>query len=57
MPSLEGRGHGDLVAHLKLVVPKALSAEEEQHLRAYAQAGGAFVSPPKTGLFGRKKKK
>ena len=57
MPSLEGRGHGDLVAHLKLVVPKALSAEAEQHLRAYAQAGGEHVAPEKTGLFGRKKKK
>jgi len=57
MPSLEGRGHGNVVAHLKLVVPKSLSAEEEQHLRAYAQAGGESVSPEKTGLFGRKKKK
>jgi molecular chaperone DnaJ len=57
MPSLEGRGHGDIVAHLKLVVPKSLSPEEEQHLRAYAQAGGEKVAPEKTGLFGRKKKK
>jgi molecular chaperone DnaJ len=57
MPSLEGRGNGDVVAHLKLVVPKALSAEEEQHLRAYAQIGGDKVAPEKTGLFGRKKKK
>jgi molecular chaperone DnaJ len=57
MPNLEGRGHGDVVAHLKLVVPKALSAEEEQHLRAYAQAGGEVVAPEKHGLFGRKKRK
>ncbi|HVX95449.1 MAG TPA: molecular chaperone DnaJ [Polyangia bacterium] len=57
MPSLEGRGHGDIVAHLRLVVPRALSAEEEQHLRAYAAAGGEAVSPEKTRLFGRKKKK
>jgi molecular chaperone DnaJ len=57
MPSLEGRGHGDLVAHLKLVVPKSLSPEEEQHLRAYAQAGGDKVAPEKHGIFGRKKKK
>jgi len=57
MPRLEGRGNGDIVAHLKLVVPKALSAEEEQHLRAYAQAGGEQVAPEKTGLFGGRKKK
>jgi molecular chaperone DnaJ len=57
MPSLEGRGHGDIVAHLKLVVPRSLSADEEQHLRAYAQAGGEKVAPEKTGIFGRKKKK
>jgi molecular chaperone DnaJ len=57
MPHLEGRGHGDVVAHLRLVVPKALSAEEEQHLRAFATAGGEAVPPEKTGLFGRKKKK
>jgi molecular chaperone DnaJ len=58
MPHLEGRGRkGDVVAHLKLVVPKALTAEEEQHLRAYAASGGDKVSPEKTGLFGRKKKK
>jgi molecular chaperone DnaJ len=57
MPSLEGRGHGDIVAHLKLVVPKALSAEEEELLRAFAKAGGENIAPEKTGLFGRKKKK
>jgi molecular chaperone DnaJ len=57
MPSLEGRGHGDIVAHLKLVVPKSLSPDEQQHLRAYAEAGGDKVAPEKTGLFGRKKKK
>jgi molecular chaperone DnaJ len=57
MPSLEGRGHGDIVVHLKLVVPRTLSADEERHLRAYAEAGGESVAPEKTGLFGRKKKK
>ena len=57
MPRLEGRGHGDVVAHLKLVVPRALSTEEEEHLRAYAKAGGEVVAPEKTRLFGRKKKR
>jgi molecular chaperone DnaJ len=57
MPRLEGRGRGDLVAHLRLVVPRSLSAEEEQHLRAYSAAGGQRVSPERTGFFKRKKKR
>lgn len=57
MPRLGARGKGDVVAHLKLVVPVALSAEEEAHLRAYAAAGGQRVSPERGGFFRRKKKK
>ena len=57
MPRLDGRGRGDLVAHLKLVVPSSMSAEEEQHLRAYAASGGQRVSPERGGFFKRKKKK
>jgi DnaJ-class molecular chaperone len=57
MPRLGARGKGDVVAHLKLVVPSALSAEEDGHLRAYAAAGGQRVSPERGGFFRRKKKK
>jgi molecular chaperone DnaJ len=57
MPRLNGRGKGDVVAHLKLVVPSAMSAEEDEHLRAYAAAGGQTVSPERGGFFRRKKKK
>ena len=57
MPRLGARGKGDVVAHLKLVVPSALSAEEDAHLRAYAAAGGQRVSPERGGFFRRKKKK
>ena len=57
MPRLDGRGKGDVIAHLKLVVPSALSPEEEAHLRAYAAAGGQKVNPERGGLFRRKKKK
>jgi molecular chaperone DnaJ len=57
MPRLDGRGRGDIVAHLKLVVPSSMSAEEEQHLRAYAASGGQRVSPERGGFFKRKKKK
>lgn len=56
MPRLEGRGRGDMVVHLKLVVPKTLSAAEEEHLRAYASAGGQRVNPERGGFFKRKKK-
>jgi molecular chaperone DnaJ len=57
MPRLEGRGRGDVIAHLKLVVPRSLSEEEEQHLRAYASSGGQRVNPERGGFFKRKKKK
>lgn len=57
MPRIDGRGRGDIVAHLKLVVPPSLSPDEEAHLRAYAAAGGHRVSPERGGFFKRKKKK
>jgi molecular chaperone DnaJ len=58
LPRLQGRGNGDLVAHLKLVVPKSLSPEQEQALRAFAGAGGDVVEPPsERGSFWRKKRK
>jgi molecular chaperone DnaJ len=50
MPRIDGRGRGDIVAHLKLVVPSSMSAEEEAHLRAYAASGGQRVSPERGGL-------
>jgi len=56
MPRMDGRGKGDIVAHLKLVVPASLSAAEEAALRAYAAAGGQRVNE-RGGLFRRKKKK
>jgi molecular chaperone DnaJ len=57
LPRVDGRGTGDLVAHIKVVVPSALTADEETHLRAYAAAGGQRVNPEKSGFFKRKKKK
>ena len=45
------------IAHIKLVVPTTLSPEEEEHLRAYAGAGGQRVNPERSGFFKRKKKK
>ena len=57
LPRLDGRGVGNLVVHVRLVVPSTLSPEEEQHLRAYAAAGGQRVNPERGGFFKRKKKK
>ncbi len=57
MPRIGARGKGDIVAHLKLVVPTSLTPEEDTHLRAYAKAGGQRVSPERGGFFSRKKKK
>jgi len=60
LPRVDGRGTGDLIAHVKVVVPTSLSPEEETHLRAYAAAGGQRVNPEKSekaGFFKRKKKK
>ncbi len=56
MPRLQARGHGDLIAHVKLVVPTSVSREEEEHLRAYAAAAGQSALPPLGGFFRRKKK-
>jgi molecular chaperone DnaJ len=57
MPRLEERGMGDLVVHVKLQVPTTLTPAEEEHLRAYAAAGGQRVSPHRAGGFFRRKKK
>jgi DnaJ-class molecular chaperone len=46
------------VVHIKLVVPKTLSPEQEEALRAFASAGGDHVEPPgERGSFWRKKRK
>ena len=58
LPKLQSRGVGDLILHFRLVVPKTLSSEQEQSLRAYAAAGGDQVEPPsERSGFWRKKKK
>jgi molecular chaperone DnaJ len=58
LPHLRQRGQGDLVVHLRVVVPTELSAEQEERLRAYAEvAGEAPATPPKKkGLFNRRKR-
>ena len=57
MPRLEERGSGDLIVHVRLQVPTSLTPDEEEHLRAFASAGGHRVNPQRSGFFRRKKKK
>jgi molecular chaperone DnaJ len=56
LPRLQERGTGDVVVHLKLVVPTSLTDEQEEHLRAFATAGGQHLEPEKGGFFRRRKK-
>lgn len=58
LPRLQERGKGDLVIHVRLMVPKNLNAEQAEALRAFAALNGDKVEaqPEKTGFFRRKKK-
>ena len=58
LPRLQEHGRGNLIVHIKLVVPASLSREQEEALRTFAAAGGEKAEPPseKRGLFGRRKK-
>lgn len=53
MPSLQGRGNGDLHVMVNVVVPEKLSGEQKRILKEFAEAGGS--SKAKTS--GKKKKK
>jgi molecular chaperone DnaJ len=44
------RGRGDLIIRVDVGVPTDLSEEEEEALRAYAEARGRHVSPPRRGF-------
>jgi molecular chaperone DnaJ len=56
LPHLQERGTGDIVTHFKLLVPSTLTAEQDQHLRAFAAAGGEKLPEEKGGFFRRRKK-
>lgn len=61
LPRLRGTGRGDFVVHWRLVVPKKISAEQVEALKAYAQASGEKLPEADGGLlgglFGKKKRK
>ncbi len=54
VPRLRGYGKGDLHLHLRIVIPKKLSSEQEELLRRYAEISGTSTGRKKKGLFGRK---
>jgi molecular chaperone DnaJ len=45
MPSLRGSGSGDLLVRVDIDVPKKLSEEQKEALKAYAQVSGDAVTP------------
>jgi len=53
VPSLRGRGRGDLLVRLNLEVPKKLRPEEEELFRQLAELRGENVAPHDRGFFER----
>jgi molecular chaperone DnaJ len=53
VPSLRGRGRGDLLVRLEVEIPKRLRPEEEELLRQLAEIRGDDVAPPDRGFFER----
>jgi molecular chaperone DnaJ len=53
VPTLRGRGRGDLVVRVEVVVPEKLSSEEAQLVRRLAELRGEAVAPREEGFFSR----
>ncbi len=53
VPSLRGRGRGDLIVQVEVVVPEKLSAEESQLIRRLAELRGEAVAPREEGFFSK----
>jgi molecular chaperone DnaJ len=53
VPSVEGRGRGDLIVTIVVDVPTDLSREEEELLRRYAVARGEEIAPADDGFFAK----
>jgi len=53
VPHLQGRGRGNLIVRVGVVVPTSLSQEQEQLLRQLAEISGEQVAPPDKSLFSK----
>jgi molecular chaperone DnaJ len=53
VPSLRGRGRGDLLVRLQVEIPKKLRPEEEELFRQLAELRGEDVAPADRGFFDR----
>ncbi|HZP28620.1 MAG TPA: J domain-containing protein, partial [Acidimicrobiia bacterium] len=53
VPALRGRGRGDLLVRVEVVVPTHLSDEETELLHQLAALRGEEVAPPEKGVFSR----
>ena len=53
MPHVNGRRHGDLYVHLKVVVPKKLTHEQRGLIRDVAEIGGGLEPESEGGFFDR----
>lgn len=53
VPSLHGRGRGDLLVRVDVEVPERLGPEEDELLRQLAALRGEEVAPPDRGFFQR----
>ena len=53
VPSVDGRGRGDLIVQVVVDVPTDLSREEEELLRRFAVSRGEEVAPADDGFFAK----
>ena len=53
----KGSGRGDQFVTITVTVPKNMTAEQKERLRAYAEAMNESVSEGRSGIFGNKKKR
>jgi molecular chaperone DnaJ len=52
-PYVDGRGRGDLRVQVVVDTPTALSAQQEDLLRRFAEERGETVAPPDHGLLSK----
>lgn len=56
MPNISGRRRGDLLVHVKVVVPRKLTAEQRQLIEEVARVGGGTEPEDQRSLFERLKR-